>query len=125
MMNGNNWNMMNGNNWNRNMYGNNWNMNGNNRFHWNRPQQSNRFQYGKRSADADAEADAYYRPYSNWNMNNNWMSYNNMNNNRMSYGMYGNNMNNNMNNNMYNNMYNNMNYMNRPYNQYSSSSYDF
>merc|ERR1719397_1437932 len=98
-----NWNMMNGNNW--NMYGNNWNMYGNN---WNRPgmQEGYRFNYGKRSADAEpeaeAEAEAWNGPYSNWNMNNNWMS----------YGMYGNN-------NMYNNMYNNMNYMNRPsYTQY-------
>merc|ERR1719219_2828247 len=81
------------NNW--NMYGNNWNMYGNNRNYWNRPgmQEGYRYNYGKRSADAEpkADADAWYGPYSNWNMNNN----------------------------MYNNMYNNMNYMNRPsYSQY-------
>merc|ERR1712066_1091186 len=83
-------------------------------------QEGYRFNYGKRSADAEpeaeadaepkAEADAWYGPYSHWNMNNNWMSYNNMYNN-MNY--------------MNNNMYNNMNYMNRPsYSQYHKRSAD-
>merc|ERR550519_951722 len=79
-------------------YYNNWNMYGNNRNYWNRPgmQEGYRYNYGKRSADtepkAEADAEAWYGPYSNWNMDNNWMSYNNLN----------------------NNMYNNMNNMNRP-----------
>merc|ERR1712147_564669 len=82
-------------------FGYNWNMNNNMNFQNNWPMMSgyrqmnymnghegHRFQsYGKRSADA--EADAWYHPYSNWGSN--WNMYNN------------------------NNMYNNMNYMNRPY----------
>merc|ERR1719433_2699507 len=59
------------------MYGNNWNMN-----YWNRPgmQEGYRFNYGKRSAEA--EPDAWYGPYgySNWGNNmmygNNWNMYN-------------------------------------------------
>merc|ERR1712150_211045 len=89
---GNNWPMMSSNNWPMMSY-NNWNMN-----MMNRPgmQEGYRFNYGKRSADA--EAGAWYGPYMN---NNNW----------------GNNMNNmNMMNNM-NNM-NMMNNWNRPYNMY-------
>merc|ERR1719290_634298 len=70
-------------NWNNNWmgYGNNWNMYNN----WNRPgmQEGYRYNYGKRSADAEAEpeADAWYQPYgySNWGYNqwnrNNMMSY--------------------------------------------------
>merc|ERR1719462_822480 len=70
-------------NWNNNWmgYGNNWNMYNN----WNRPgmQEGYRYNYGKRSADAEpeADADAWYRPYgySNWGYNqwnrNNMMSY--------------------------------------------------
>merc|ERR1711973_620318 len=70
-------------NWGNNMmYGNNWNMN-----YWNRPgmQEGYRFNYGKRSAEAEpeAEADAWYGPYgySNWGNNmmyygNNWNMYN-------------------------------------------------
>ena len=50
-------------------------------------QEGYRYNYGKRSADAEADADAWYRPYSNWGNNwpmmsgNNWpmMSYNNWN----------------------------------------------
>merc|ERR1712241_140953 len=80
-----------------------------NRYMWNRPGMQQGYNYGKRSADAEptavaeADADAYYRPYSygysqgyNWpmnsgynmnmnsgyNMNNQWNRYsmNNMNN---------------------------------------------
>merc|ERR1711973_688197 len=74
--------------------------------------------YGKRDADAEADADAFYQPYygNGFNMNNmNGMNnmYQNMN--------YQNNMNN-----MYQNMhymnYMNQNNMNRPY---SFSSYSF
>merc|ERR1712066_291307 len=136
-----------GNNW--NMYGNNWNMMGNNRFQW------NRYNYGKRSADAepeaDADAEAWYGPYSNWNMNNNWMSYNYMNNNmnnmnRPSYTQYRTSYHKRSadaepeaeafygpysyssfgyNWPMNYNMYNYMSYMNRPYHQYSSYRYHF
>merc|ERR1719463_271367 len=79
-------------NWGNNMmYGNNWNMN-----YWNRPgmQEGYRFHYGKRSAEAEpeAEADAWYGPYgySNWGNNmmyygNNWNMYNW---NRPSYTQY-------------------------------------
>merc|ERR1711953_1170513 len=60
----NNWNMYNNNNW--NMYNNN----------WNRPSYTQyRTFYHKRSADAEADADAWYQPYgySNWGYNsNNW-----------------------------------------------------
>merc|ERR1712066_1140556 len=66
-----------GNNW--NMYGNNWNMMGNNRFHWNRPgmEQGYRYNYGKRSADAEPEAEAFYGPYSYSSFGYNWpMNYN-------------------------------------------------
>merc|ERR1719187_571000 len=92
---GNNWPMMSGNNWPMMSY-NNWNMN-----MMNRPgmQEGYRFNYSKRSAEA--EADAWYGPYmnsNNWGYNgNNWWNGNNM------------------------NMMNNMNYMNnwnRPYNMY-------
>merc|ERR1719447_769837 len=71
-------------------YGNNWNMYNN----WNRPgmQEGYRYNYGKRSADAEpeADADAWYRSYgysnfghpmnyNNWNMyNRNWNMYSNM-----------------------------------------------
>ena len=60
-------------------------------------QEGYRFNYGKRSADAEpeAEADAWYQPYgySNWNMYSNWpMNYNNWNMysnwNRPSYTQY-------------------------------------
>merc|ERR1712244_43918 len=58
----NNWNMYNNNNW--NMYSNN----------WNRPSYTQyRTFYHKRSADAEADADAWYQPYgyssSNWGYN--------------------------------------------------------
>merc|ERR1719400_3001526 len=74
-------------NWN-NMYQNNWPMmSGYRQMNYMNGHEGHRFQsYGKRSADA--EADAWFHPYSNWGSN--W--------------------------NMYSNMYNNMNYyMNRPY----------
>merc|ERR1719397_129334 len=94
---GNNWNM-NGNNWNM-MNGNNWNM------YWNRPgmQEGYRFNYGKRSADAEPEAEpdaeAFYGPYSYSSFGYNWPMNNNMN--------Y------------------NMNYMTRPYHQFSNYRYHF
>merc|ERR1712042_283549 len=78
----NNWNMYNNNNW--NMYNNN----------WNRPSYTQyRTFYHKRSADAEADADAWYQPYgySNWGYNGNRM-----------------------------NGYNMMGYWNRPYSQFSS-----
>merc|ERR1711936_107590 len=85
-------------NWNNNWMGyNNWNMYNN----WNRPgmQEGYRFNYGKRSAEAEpeADADAWYQPYgySNWGYQrwnrNNMMSYWNR-----PYNMY---------NNMYNRFY--------------------
>merc|ERR1712154_599924 len=85
-------------NWNNNWMGySNWNMYNN----WNRPgmQEGYRYNYGKRSADAEPEpeADAWYQPYgySNWGYSgNNWWNRNNM----MSYW--------NRPYNMYNNMYN-------------------
>merc|ERR1719228_2617124 len=105
----NNWNNMNHNNWN-NMNHNNWN---NMRSGYMNSQMGQGFQsYGKRSADAEAtpeaDADAWYHPYSNWP---NYMSYGhgyNMNNMNNMYSM----------NNMYNmnNMYHSnwpmMNYQN-------------
>merc|ERR1711953_192711 len=107
-------------------YMNNMNMN---RYMWNRPGMQQGYNYGKRSADA--EPDAYYRPYSygysqgyNWPMNSgyNW-NMNNMNNN---WNM--NNMNNNWNMNMnsgynMNNNWNryNMNNMNNQWNRNSNS----
>merc|ERR1712241_298062 len=66
-----------------------------NRYMWNRPGMQQGYSYGKRSADAEptavaeADADAYYRPYGygysngyNWPMNsgNNWNNMKNMNN---------------------------------------------
>merc|ERR1739845_62519 len=73
---------MNYNNW--NMYRNNWAMYNNNWNNWNmyynRPSYTQRY-YHKRSADAEADADAWYQPYGysysnyyngNWNMYNNW-----------------------------------------------------
>merc|ERR1711974_484752 len=133
----------------------------NNRFHWNRPgmEQGYRYNYGKRSADAepkaDADAEAWYGPNSNWNMNNNWMSYNNMNNNMYNYMNYMNSPSYTQYRTFYHkrsadaepeaeafygpysyssfgynwpmnyNMYYNTNYMNRPYHQYSSYRYHF
>merc|ERR1711953_1118335 len=81
----NNWNMYNNNNW--NMYNNN----------WNRPSYTQyRTFYHKRSADAEADADAWYQPYGY--SNSNW-GYNRM------------------------NGYNMMGYWNRPYSQFSSYRY--
>merc|ERR1711913_108504 len=88
-----------------------------NRYMWNRPGMQQGYNYGKRSADAEptavaeADADAYYRPYSygysqgyNWpmnsgynmnNMNNQWNRYSNMNNMNNQWNRYSmNNMNN-------------------------------
>merc|ERR1719290_309509 len=75
---------MNYNNW--NMYSNNWDMyNNHNNWYmfqllWNRPSYTQyRTYYHKRSADAEADADAWYQPYGysysnyyNCNMYNNW-----------------------------------------------------
>merc|ERR1711992_379140 len=94
-MNYNNWNMY-SNNWDMYNNHNNWDMYYNN---WNRPSYTQyRTFYHKRSADAEAEADAWYQPYgyssSNWGYN------------RM-------------------NGYNMMSYWNRPYSQFSSYRYHY
>merc|ERR1719510_1617815 len=71
-------------NWGNNMmYGNNWPMN-NNMYYWNRPSYTQyRTFYHKRSAEA--EADAWYRPYGNSYWGNNMMNGNNW---PMNYNMY-------------------------------------
>merc|ERR1719439_278189 len=75
-------------NWGNNMmYGNNWPMNYN-MYYWNRPSYTQyRTFYHKRSADAEAEpeADAWYRPYGYSNWGNNMMYMNNW---PMNYNMY-------------------------------------
>merc|ERR1711937_434538 len=85
-------------------------------------QQGREFQsYGKRDADAEADANVWYQPYfGNGNNMNNYMNNMNYKNNMNNMNNW-NNMNNNMNNwnNMYNNMYNNMN-KNMNYNDYNN-----
>merc|ERR1719347_1517179 len=112
MYSGNNWNMMN--NWNGDWM-NNWN---GDMMYWNMPrnvQEGYRYNYGKRSADAEPEADAYYRPYygnqgfnmyrnqnqgfNNWNMYNQGFNNWNMYNQNQGYNNW--NMNNNYNPNFY------------------------
>merc|ERR1712042_249604 len=110
------------------MYPNGWN----NMFGYNFPMRSGYRQmsygqqgqsYGKRDADAEADADAWYQPYYGNNM---YQNMNNMNN--MNYMNYMNGMNNmNYMNNMYQSMnyMNNMNSMNNMNRPYFNSGYSF